>query len=174
MAAVVAAGAVALLSGGRTWATARAVGTPVAAPPVPLTAGDLAPAVSALGLVALAGAAGLLAARGPLRRLVAVLVLLSGAGLAVVAGRAGTSESAAAREASESLPGGTSIGVAFSAWPWVAVVAGLVLAAAGFVAVARSGRWAALGARYDAPDGGRRAAPKDAWAALDRGEDPTD
>nr|WP_269205158.1 Trp biosynthesis-associated membrane protein [Motilibacter aurantiacus] len=168
-------GAVALLSGGRTWATVSAgAGSPVAAPPAELTAGDVAATVPALGLVALAGVAGLVAARGPLRRGVAVLVALAGLGLAVVAARAGTSRSAAADAASGELPAGGDLQVSFSAWPWVAAAAGVVVALAGAVAVLRAGRWAAMSARYDAPDRSGRTPAKDAWAALDRGEDPTD
>jgi hypothetical protein len=39
----------------------------------------------------------------------------------------------------------------------------------------RSGRWPAMGARYDAPEGRTRGngPPPDAWSALDRGQDPT-
>jgi hypothetical protein len=41
--------------------------------------------------------------------------------------------------------------------------------------VLRGNRWAALGARYDAPTTSPRVSDPaaDAWAALDRGEDPT-
>lgn len=47
---------------------------------------------------------------------------------------------------------------------------GALLAAAGVLVAVRGPRWPALGAKYEAP-----AAPtdRDAWDALDRGEDPT-
>lgn len=50
----------------------------------------------------------------------------------------------------------------------VALAAGVLLVAVGLWTAVRGTSWPALGARYDAPQ--RR---DDAWAALDRGEDPT-
>ena len=55
-----------------------------------------------------------------------------------------------------------------TAWPYVTIAAGLLLLATGAYGGVRGPSWPALGARYDAP-----AKREDAWAALDRGEDPT-
>jgi hypothetical protein len=125
---------------------------------------DLVPWLPAVALVGLAGAGAVLATRG-VARLVAG-VLLCGCGLAVTAGAA-------------SRLGGGSAG-----WPAAAALGGLVLAAAGVLVVLRGRRWPALGARYErrpagaagatAPRAGTADTSAQAWAALDRGEDPTD
>ncbi|WP_435871996.1 Trp biosynthesis-associated membrane protein [Micromonospora echinospora] len=66
-------------------------------------------------------------------------------------------------------------------WPALVLAGGLALAAGGAFTALRGDDWPAMGARYE-----RRAAPaaepgrpavergtRDAWDALDRGEDPT-
>jgi uncharacterized membrane protein (TIGR02234 family) len=169
-----------LLTSGRTWMTVRSAG-PLAVPPVRLDARDLAPGVPALALLGLAGAAGLLAARGLVRRLVALVLAAAGLGAAVLAGVAAYAPGAgdsALRAAGERLPGGGNATAGASAWPAIAVVGGLVVLLAGAYAVARSARWSALGGRYDAPGEVRNARAaaspdRDAWRALDAGDDPT-
>jgi hypothetical protein len=47
---------------------------------------------------------------------------------------------------------------------------GALLAATGVLVAVRGPRWPALGARYEAPG---PMSERDAWDALDRGEDPT-
>jgi uncharacterized membrane protein (TIGR02234 family) len=72
-----------------------------------------------------------------------------------------------------------------SAWPVVAIVAGVLGVAAGVLAVLRGRGWPAMGRRYEragAPEpvtAARRPETDEdraqaAWKALDRGEDPTD
>ncbi|WP_200209777.1 Trp biosynthesis-associated membrane protein [Micromonospora coerulea] len=129
---------------------------------------DLVPWVSALALVALAGGGAVLATRGRARRLLGGLLTLLG--LAVAAG------------------GGYGLAAAFGGevsrqWPALCLVGGLLTAAGGLVTALRGGDWPAMGARYERPvptaqptatDGpavGR--GTRDAWDALDRGEDPT-
>ncbi|MDH4159531.1 MAG: Trp biosynthesis-associated membrane protein [Actinomycetota bacterium] len=114
-----------------------------------LLAGWVAPrpaGTAALALVAGAGAAAALAARGWARRVVGVLVAATG-GSAVV------------------------LGVTTGSWP--AAAGGLaVLAGGGWVAW-RGPRWSRLPARYDR-EPAVSDAPHALWDALDRGEDPTD
>jgi hypothetical protein len=52
---------------------------------------------------------------------------------------------------------------------------GLLVLAAGVIAVVRGRRWAQMGSRYDAPGAARLSAEGSPalWDALDRGEDPT-
>jgi uncharacterized membrane protein (TIGR02234 family) len=58
---------------------------------------------------------------------------------------------------------------------------GALVLASGAMALTRGRRWAAMGARYDAPTGretigaktGPDAPPTAMWDALDRGDDPT-
>lgn len=129
------------------------------------TGADLLPWVSALALVGLAGGGAVLATRGRVRRLLGGLLSL--AGLAVAAGGGhGLTEAGVSRQ-----------------WPALVLAGGLLVATGGTFTVGHGGGWPAMGARYDRP--GRPAEPagparpavergtRDAWEALDRGEDPT-
>ncbi|SCG47943.1 Trp biosynthesis-associated membrane protein [Micromonospora humi] len=129
------------------------------------TGADLLPWVSALAYVGLAGGGAVLATRGRLRRLLGVL--LTGVGLAVaVGGGVGLTEAGVSRH-----------------WPALVLVGGLASAAGGAFTASRGGGWPAMGARYErgaasaSTAGADRPAvergTRDAWDALDRGEDPT-
>jgi hypothetical protein len=129
------------------------------------TGADLLPWVSALALVGLAGGGAVLATRGRLRQLLGGLLTLTG--LAVAAGGGyGLAEAGVSRQ-----------------WPALVLVGGLIAAAGGAFTALRGGGWPAMGARYErparstAPTGTQRPAvergTRDAWEALDRGEDPT-
>jgi uncharacterized membrane protein (TIGR02234 family) len=145
------------------------------------TGGAEVPWLTALALVALAGAGALLATRGVLRRVLGVLLLLAGAGTAAgaVAGRAALDAGAA--------------GTGAVVWPVACVAGGAAVMLGGWWTVRHGHRWPALGARYERPatavPATRPAASVDdqagvdadqagvdtrvAWDALDRGEDPT-
>jgi hypothetical protein len=60
----------------------------------------------------------------------------------------------------------------------MAAVGGLLAVIVGGLAVVRSGDWAALGRKYEAPGTPQQVAAGDSavstWEALDRGEDPTE
>ncbi|SCG63639.1 Trp biosynthesis-associated membrane protein [Micromonospora inositola] len=132
------------------------------------TGAELLPWLSALALVALAGGGAVLATRGRVRRLLGGLLTLLG--LAVTAG--------GGYGLTANFDGGVS-----RQWPALCLVGGLIAAAGGLVTALRGGDWPAMGARYERPvraaeqpttDGpavGR--GTRDAWDALDRGEDPT-
>jgi len=178
--------ALALLGATRTWAvveTARPEPLPVDRETP--TGRELAPLVPALAFVGLAASVGLVAARRAGRRVVAVLLLLAGAG---------TAAAAVAGAAAVGPPTGAATAALRPAWPALAALGGVLLAVAGLLALVRGRRWAALGARYEAPaggpggqgggQGGGPGAPSPAgarggagdaglWDALDRGEDPT-
>jgi hypothetical protein len=79
--------------------------------------------LGSLGLLALAGVAGLLATRGPFRRVVGGVLAVAG----LVAGAVG--------------------------WVGVGVLGGALVIAAGVLAVVSSASWPALGARYADPAG---------------------
>lgn len=122
---------------------------------------EVAPAARALGLVGLAGVVAVPATRGIARRVAGVALVLAGAGAAVA-----TVLAAPGPEVRDVAPDAAAGGP----W-WVASLVGACcLTVAGSIAVSRCGRWPSMGARYEAPGSLGR---DDAWAMLDRGEDPT-
>jgi uncharacterized membrane protein (TIGR02234 family) len=184
-----AGGALALSSAGQTWARLT-VARQRPLPPVgaDLTGGQVAPLVTATGLVLLAAAVALFAVRGAGRVVVGLLMAAAGgvlgwSGLRPLIGRlpvdAGSVTSAGAS------PGARVTTAVSAAWPVLALVAGLLGVLAGLLVVLRSRRWPAMGRRYErpgpagAPAGPARPMSDDdraaaAWRALDRGEDPTE
>lgn len=137
----------------------------VTARPAPLpplraerTGADLLAWLPPLAVVSLAGTGALIATRGPVRR--AIGVLLAVLGVAVVAGAA------------------TRLGA--GGWPALTLLGGVAVTVAGGATVARGAGWPSLGARYErrsaagpAPAVNAPRGTRQAWDALDRGEDPT-
>ncbi|HEX3898626.1 MAG TPA: Trp biosynthesis-associated membrane protein [Mycobacteriales bacterium] len=171
-------GLIVLVASGRVWSRMTVHIPAAAATRVSVTGHAVEPSLPALGIALLALAAGLVAARGVLRRAVGVVIALVGAIALVVAiqGRGSVSSALTSHEV-----GGLAIPVHGSANGWwvVAAVGGLVAMAAGVLAAWRSGEWAAMGRKYEAPDTAQptvaKGDPADtAWDALDRGEDPTE
>jgi hypothetical protein len=162
--AAVIGGALAFYATGRTWVS-HSVTRPAPLPPqvVHSTGRELAGWATASALVAMAGGLALLATRGRPRLVVAALIALAGVGV-VVGGIRGLSD-------------GSSV-----LWPAICGLVGLLVLAAGVLAMARSRTWSAMGARYDAPSARAKAAgptgpdapPAALWDALDRGDDPTE
>jgi uncharacterized membrane protein (TIGR02234 family) len=132
---------------------------PLADAVVAVSGRDLAPLVPALGLVGLAAVVGLVGTRGRGRS--ALGAVLAGCGIAVVLAAgphlAALSPPAAAVLVTGHgpLPGRDLTQPveprAEPVWPALAVVGGLLLAAAGTVSVVRGRRWPAMSARYDPP-----------------------
>jgi uncharacterized membrane protein (TIGR02234 family) len=168
----VAAGALALIAGGQTWAETTVERQPPLPPVVEVLSGsDAAPLVPAAGLVLLAAAVALLAVRSTGRVVVGLLMAVAGgvlgwSGIRALAGGLGTGEGTAEISA---------------AWPVLAVVAGVLGGAAGLLTVVRGRAWPGMGRRYErTPEEAAPARPvtdedraQAAWKALDRGEDPT-
>ncbi len=178
----------ALLVSSRTWQT---VTSPRPRPRpddvLDVTGRTVDSASTALALVALAGVVAVLATRGIARRVVGVVVAVSGLGL-VWRGLASASAISAARARSlvsarhraVVLDPGVSPHVAVHAvWPTLSVVAGVLVLLAGVAIALRGHRWGGMSARYEnverTPDPSDEAARKSVslWNALDRGEDPT-
>lgn len=167
--------ALVLLATGRGWL----VYTFPAAEPLPprvvtVTGSELAPGARALALLGLAAVAALPAARGRLRTAVGALVVLAGLGGLAVLGWVLGDPLAAARHSEalrleQRLTGTPDLG----AWPYVAVLGAVLLAAAGGLVVVRGRHWADLSSRYDAPTAPKPVSEATLWDALDRGEDPT-
>ncbi|MEP9380887.1 Trp biosynthesis-associated membrane protein [Nocardioides sp. KR10-350] len=120
-----------------------------------------APGVTALGLVALAAWGVALVTRGWVRRGVLVLAGLAAVGAVPVAlvGR----------------PDGDP-----TAWPWIALAAAVVAAAAAVAGVRLARGWPEMGRRYDAPTSGpateaplEEQSSLDLWKSIGEGRDPT-
>jgi len=173
--AIAIAGLLVLLSSGRVWARSSVAAlTGGGRVSLSATGHQVAPSLPALAYALLALAVAVLAARGLLRRVVGLVVVLIGA---ITIGVAATAPGQASQALEHREVGAAGLVVHASANGWwvLALVGGILATAAGALTVIRGDRWAALGARYDAPTAPPR--PTDpaaeAWAALDRGEDPT-
>jgi uncharacterized membrane protein (TIGR02234 family) len=148
-----------LLAVGRTWTTVT-TGSGVTHD---YSGSSMAQAVRPLALVALAGAAALLATKRWGRIAVGVLLVAAAFGIALAVNVA---KDPAVSGTVHHLP----------AWRVVAAVGSLPVFFAGLAAAARGNRWSVMSARYEAPGAVReRAQDPDValWEALDRGDDPT-
>ena len=171
------AGAVVLIASGRAWGHVSLRTVTGSIDRVTVTGHGAEPALPALGIALLVLTAGLIAARGWLRRAVGLVVVVMGAAVVAlsVASRGDVADSLEHRAfavANSTVPPHT------SGWAIVSAVAGVLAVGCGAVTVLVGARWPALGARYDAAGarGVRRAGGTNAmseWDALDRGEDPT-
>ncbi|WP_158220912.1 Trp biosynthesis-associated membrane protein [Kineosporia sp. R_H_3] len=193
---VVLGGLLAILAGGRTWLSVTPVGATVSAVngAIPVSGREAAPAGSALGLVALAGAVALLTSGLLVRYVVAVLLALCGAGLVAVPmsaradGFAGAAADAVARATGARITDGGGFTASTTVWPSVCAAAGLLVLAGAVVALLRARTWAGPSRRYEVPAVAGTAAPAgaagagaatardrayDAWDALSEGGDPT-
>jgi hypothetical protein len=103
---------------------------------------------AALALVALAGAGAALIVRTGARRLLGVALVLVAVAM---------------------------VGVGVDGSRWAPVAGGALVAVGALVITLRAGRWPAPQDRFDRAAGpaGPASGPREAWDALDRGEDPT-
>ena len=126
-----------------------------------------APALVPLALLSLAAIAAALATRGWPRRIVGGLVVLAGLGMIAVA----FTQMAGLFGAH---PNGYPLSQILLAHA-LALLAGLVVAAAGALIVRDAKTLPGLGANYETPAGGKRKRDPDdeLWRALSEGEDPT-
>ncbi|MFJ5732018.1 TIGR02234 family membrane protein [Streptomyces paradoxus] len=175
--------AVALLATRQQWSQGTAT---VAGGAFPLTAkgSDVTGVPAALAIVGLAALVAVFAVRRAGRFVVAALLALSGAGI-IIAALLGASDSSALDEQAAQASGDASASVdtlSHTAWPYVAVVGGVLILLAGLLALRYGRLWPAMSGRYEragTPQPRRRAPavdpdrPEDLWKALDRGEDPT-
>lgn len=172
-----AGGLLVLLASGRVWSRAELrsiVGT--GHTQLSVTGHAVAPTLPALGIALVALAAAIIAGRGLIRRVVGLVVVLIGAvtlGVAVTA----RGDVSAALERHETGARGIPVHAAANEWWLLAALGAAIAIVAGAMTVFRGGRWAELGAAYDAPTAAPPPRPTDAaataWAALDRGDDPT-
>jgi uncharacterized membrane protein (TIGR02234 family) len=182
-------GALVVLAAGRTWIRVRPLlDTALVDRVVDVSGREAAPATAALGLVALAGAVALVTSGAVVRRVVAALLVVAGAGtlavtVAFLRDPGGAARAAAAR--ATGVTGSVGFTSTGTVWPAVCAAAALLVVAGGVVAVLRAGRWGGPSRRYEATSGAgavsalgaeasRRDRAYDAWDALSDGADPTD
>jgi hypothetical protein len=176
-----ASGGAAALAGSRAWATfdqqtdgSVTSGAYTSSLAVSLSRLPEAPLVTALAFVVLACWGVLLVTRRRFRRGVAVLGLLTSAGMLVAAVAAFATTPGDLHDTFSAV--GVTVDVGRPTWPYLGVVASLVSVGATAAAVRFVPGWPEMGSRYDAP--GSRPPPReetglDLWRALDEGRDPT-
>jgi len=162
-----------------TWVSAT-VQTTLQPVTVDVAGSDAAPAVTALGLVAAAGALAVAISGRVLRAVVAVVVALAGLGafaasVSVLLDPAGAATTVVGETTGMINAGGE---FARTVWPWTAAAASLLVAACGVWALVAGRSWTAA-RRYEAsgaapaPGEARRGDEIDSWDALTEGRDPT-
>jgi hypothetical protein len=127
----------------------RSGGTTPGVPTAPAGSGAQSGAggTAALALVALAGAGAALLVRNRARIALGVVLLLVGAGL---------------------------VALGLTPTRWAPLAGGGLVTAGALAVVVRARGWPQPRSRYVAPAPSSSGTPRDAWDALDRGEDPTD
>jgi uncharacterized membrane protein (TIGR02234 family) len=179
--ATLAAGGLAIVAVGRTWAHAELRPQGLASATVSVSGSDAQPLVSALAVVVVAAALAILAAGPRMRRVIGALTSVVSVVAIVLVPRSGTSGlDDAVRSAAEKSPaytGPASLGdISYASWPLLAIFAFVVAAVLGVVTIRFAGAWPTMSSRYDAPSARRPAAgasDTDMWKAMDRGDDPT-
>ncbi len=176
-----AAGGLALVAVGRTWASSDVVATGLSTDTVTVSGSDAHPLASAMALVIITAALAILASSNRIRRAVGVLTVLGALiGIWVVARGGGAMDSAmaAAVEKSPAFTGSNMPDdIHRTGWYLVACAAFAIAALLGAVTVRLAPLWPTMGSRYDAPPVRPASQPAaedhDIWKALDEGRDPT-
>ena len=174
---VLLAGAAAVLASTQPFASAVITG---ARAPVVVAGQAATPSLAPLGIVALALGIALNIAGRVARVVLGVLLVLLGAGIVAAAFPNVVDDSAGTRGAITAVTGVTDVaGLVVSrsgtAWPLVAVAAGVLAVLLGLAVLVRSRRWTTGGRRFRAETAAvRRTDPISEWDALSRGSDPTD
>jgi len=172
---------VVLLTVGRGWAHGD-VTTPITFR-VTATGSQLTGVPYALGLAGLAGALALFAVRRIGRYFVGAILALAGAGTVyAVADRLSSLDTALRTQAATQGLGGDAkfVDVDNNLVPYLTVLGGVVLLAAGIYTLVRGRTWSGLGGRYEAPAARAEIKPagpvtsRDLWDAQGRGNDLTD
>jgi len=163
-------GAAALFAVGRAWLHYSVPRDGLADLRATATGHTVAAPAATLALVVLAGVVVFPATRGIGRRVAGAVLALAGLGIgyAALLTILFTTDQVPGVGSDRLLDGST------TAWPWVTLVAGVLGAACGVLAVVGSGRWPSMGRRYES--GPAKNAPLTEvgmWDRLDEGDDPT-
>ncbi|WP_299086697.1 Trp biosynthesis-associated membrane protein [uncultured Microbacterium sp.] len=182
--AIVAGGAIAIISSTQTWmdVTLRAGATE----PIPVPGAAAVTLLAPLSLAALALGLAMTVVGRALRYAFGGTAVFIGVALCVQALRVGFAlpidAIAATVTTTTGLTGndavaGLVISITATIWPYLTGIAGIVIALGGFLTLATGHRWASGGRRYQVTGGSAPASrPHDAidsWDDLSRGDDPT-
>lgn len=174
----------ALVAGSRAWWRAAGTGVSVAFTGTEATGG----LAQALALVALAGALLGLVLRSRGRRVLGVLLVLTGAGVVVLGLTRPRPASGTVRSRVLEVSLADQFALAGTAWPYVYAAAGLLALAAAVLMVLTAARWPSRASRFERPgttqadEAAPQGVPADAlreddpaalWRLLDAGVDPT-
>ncbi|GER23476.1 hypothetical protein NCCP1664_19720 [Zafaria cholistanensis] len=145
---------VALSTTTRTWIRVVPDAASVRIPQIDVAGSEAATAVAALAVVALAGAVAAAIAGPVARRIIAVLLIAAGAGIAAASAGAALDPQGAAAGAVGNATGTPTVAGAYTvlAWPWIAAAAGAWMALAGMALFAAGRGWKG-GRKYAAASG---------------------
>jgi uncharacterized membrane protein (TIGR02234 family) len=168
-----------LASGGRVWVNGTVDDAVLGASRLSGTGTEVASGVVALALVGAAAALASATGGAVVRRITLLVLALAGVAESVVAARVALTPedplgAIAAKAAGRT--GSIETHATITAWPWVCVVAGVLLLLAAVAGWLGAARWRGLGARYEAPTtsaGARGQRVATDWDRLDAGDDPT-
>ena len=164
-------GALALIGSGQPWWRAAGEGVVLKFSGTQATGG----LSQALAVVALAGTVLMLALRSRGRRIIGALLVLVGAGLAVVGGLGlRPSADAIGSQVHEVTMADT---LSATVWPWIFLGSGVLITIGAVLTIITAGTWPSRSDRFrpgsgssEDPDSGD---PTELWKAMDAGVDPT-
>jgi uncharacterized membrane protein (TIGR02234 family) len=170
---LVVGGALAMFASTQPWWRGLGEGVAVKVTGTQATAG----LSQALAIVALAGTLLLLGLRGRGRRVLGGVLLLVGIGAALIGGFWMQPRADAVRGQLGHIGWLDSFRPIATAWPWVFLLAGALIAAGGALTMITAGSWASAADRFQ-PESGRAQhatsdEPAELWKAMDAGLDPT-
>jgi uncharacterized membrane protein (TIGR02234 family) len=131
----------------------------------------------ALGIVVLAGTLLMLALRTRGRSVIGALLLLVGAGIAVVGGLRLQPHADALRSQVREVSMADAFHLSATVWPWIFALSGVLVAAGAVLTMTTAGTWPSESDRFQ-PGSGKAVVstsddPVDLWKAMDVGVDPT-
>ena len=131
----------------------------------------------ALAIVALAGTLLLLVLRTRGRRVVGALLLLVGAGIAIVGGLRLQPSAEAVRSQVREVSLTDGFQLTATAWPWVFGLSGLLVAGGAILTMITASTWPSASDRFQGgaakPETSAFDDPAELWKAMDAGVDPT-
>lgn len=171
-----------LWSATRTWVTVDVASSSVQIPQIVVDGATAAASVTAVCVVVLAGSLALLIAGKIARYIIAAICLLAGATVITAGiGALRDPQAVASTAVAEATGLAQNAGeYALTAWPAVAVIAGVLIVLQAVLVLVFAGRWPAKASKYDRQAAKASVEPKDqssrniaSWEQLSQGEDPT-